>query len=634
MPEAILTEHTITIRLKDVSVHRDLTIQLPPAEPHRVDRGSRDRRDMIEKVWANWITGWLQASLPQDLLLDLGLTERPAMVTRPLDLLVQRLDLADEVQAPGTQLIDVFNRLDRALLILGAPGAGKTTLLLQLAQHLLRQAAQDPQQPIPVVLLLSSWAQQRLPLADWLVDALNEHYEIPRKIGQAWIEADEILPLLDGLDEVKVEHRAACVEAINRFRREHGLVPLVVCSRSEAYEALGTPLRLQGALSVQPLTRADVDTYLAQVGAPLAAVRQAVQDDPTLWELLDTPLMLEVVTLACAGEAGATFPMQGTLAERRRHLFTIYVDRMFRRRKATTAYTRQQTERWLAWLAVQMTQHGQTVFYLERMQLTWLPYRLRSKLRNFGKRTAIRVGLLIFTLAMLGFGPLVGFVIGLAAAAGVFVGSVRSLNEISEKVWRRVAEAGICVEACRTFKGIGQELRRHVAAGGSHPDLMPQEVLQWALTSEDIISVETLRWSWSALAPWQWYLLLIYIPLSGLSFGLFVGLSWGGAVGLFAGVAETLFLGLVIITGGALASSEIETKTVPNQGIRRSARNAVLSGLAGGLVGGLAGGLLAILGYGLGFKSTTQTTHCTGFHAEPRASRRDALRWVHVASAP
>jgi predicted NACHT family NTPase len=85
------------------------------------------------------------------------------MVTPALDLFVQRSDLADQVQVPGTQLIDVFNRLDRALLILGAPGAGKTTLLLQLAQDLLRQAAQDPQRPIPMVFLLSSWAQQRSP---------------------------------------------------------------------------------------------------------------------------------------------------------------------------------------------------------------------------------------------------------------------------------------------------------------------------------------------------------------------------------------------------------------------------------------------------------------------------------------
>ena len=119
-----------------------------------------------------------------------------------------------------------------------------------------------------MVFPLSSWAARRRPLADWLVDALNEQYDVPRKIGQAWVEADQILPLLDGLDEVAPEHRAACVEAINTFRQDHGLLPLVVCCRVADYEALGTRLRLQGAMVVQPLTPAQVESYLTQVGRP------------------------------------------------------------------------------------------------------------------------------------------------------------------------------------------------------------------------------------------------------------------------------------------------------------------------------------------------------------------------------
>jgi predicted NACHT family NTPase len=224
----------------------------------------------------------LQPSLPQDILLDLGLTERPALVTRALDVLVQRPALADKVLAPGTPLIEVFDRVDRALLILGAPGAGKTTLLLTLARDLLQRAAQDPERPIPVVFPLSSWAALRRPLAVWLVDELQQRYDVPRQIGQAWVDADQVLPLLDGLDEVQAEHRAACGEAINTFRQDHGLLPLAVCSRITEYDALGVPLRLQGAVVVQPLTRAQVDSYLTQIGAPLAAVRQRLQEDPQL----------------------------------------------------------------------------------------------------------------------------------------------------------------------------------------------------------------------------------------------------------------------------------------------------------------------------------------------------------------
>ena len=137
------------------------------------------------------------------------------------------------MQAPGTRLINVFDCLDRALLILGAPGAGKTTLLLMLARDLLDQAAQE-HHPIPVVFQLSSWAEQRFALADWLVDELNKRYDVSQT-GEAWVDADLILPLLDGLDEV-ADYRRACVETINAFGNEHGLLPLVVCSRTAEYE--------------------------------------------------------------------------------------------------------------------------------------------------------------------------------------------------------------------------------------------------------------------------------------------------------------------------------------------------------------------------------------------------------------
>jgi hypothetical protein len=148
---------------------------------------------------------------------------------------------------------------------------------------------------------------------DWLVDALNEQYNVPRKTGLAWIDSDQILPLLDGLDEVAPERRAECVEAINTFRHDHGLLPLAICSRIADYEVLGTQLQRQSAIVVQLLRPEQVDAYLIHVGQPLSALRQAVQDDPTLWGLLDTPLMLPGV-----------LQTSGTLGEWRRHLLTTY----------------------------------------------------------------------------------------------------------------------------------------------------------------------------------------------------------------------------------------------------------------------------------------------------------------------
>src|SRR5262249_20236517 len=142
----------------------------------------------------------------------------------------------------------------------------------------------------------------------------------------------------DGLDEVKSEHRAACVGAINDFRQSHGLLPLVITSRTGDYKALAQPLRLHGAILVRPLTREQVNAYLTDLGPVGDSVRGAIQADPSLRELLDSPLLLNVVTLAYTGHTGAPPPMSGTVVERRDHLFRWYVNEMLRRRAAEGRY--------------------------------------------------------------------------------------------------------------------------------------------------------------------------------------------------------------------------------------------------------------------------------------------------------
>jgi hypothetical protein len=463
-----------------------VTTQLSFGDARRSDPAGGNRRAMIEKVWAIWITGVLQPSLPHDILLDLGLTGRPAMVTRALDLLVQRPDLADRLLTPGTPLIEVFDRVDRSLLMLGAPGAGKTTLLLTLARDLLQRAAEDPEHPIPVIFPLSSWAEQRRPLGDWLVDELQQRYDVPRKTGHAWVDADQVLPLLDGLDEVQAEHRAACAETINTFRQDHGLLPLAVCSRIAEYEGLGVPLRLQGAIVVQPLTRAQVDSYLTQIGDPLAAVRQVLQEDPQLWEMLDTPLMLTVVTLAYAGQPAEALRTRGSLAERQQSLFATYVDRMFRRRSGVLRYPRVQTEHWLAWLARQMTQHNQTVFHLERMQPDWLPQKQRWILGR-GVRLMVGLGGLLFVLFVW-------------SGVGLFYHWISGTER-----WLLHGLGGM---------GLGYGLVFGMGGG------LVGIALGYA---EEIVSVEIVRWSWSGV------LSELFLPSArrlrrGSIYGLAVGL--------------------------------------------------------------------------------------------------------------
>src|SRR5262247_4158183 len=172
----------------------------------------RNRRQMLEKVRLTWLKGLLEPSLSQLARIELGLETKPDAVDRPFDLLVQRPKQAPPPLPPGTPISQIFDDAGNALLILGEPGAGKTTLLLELTRDLLERAQQDERHLIPVVFTLSSWAEQRLTLADWLVDELSKRYDVPHKLAKAWVDDELILPLLDGLDEVAAEHRDTCVK--------------------------------------------------------------------------------------------------------------------------------------------------------------------------------------------------------------------------------------------------------------------------------------------------------------------------------------------------------------------------------------------------------------------------------------
>lgn len=511
-----------------------------------VEQQKRNRLRMIQKVRSFWIKGVLEKSLHNEVRFALGLEEHPDAVShKPWNLILQQPDREPRSLPPSTEISTVFDEFNKALLILGAPGAGKTTTLLELARDLLDWAERDETEATPVVFNLSSWAGKRKPLADWLVDELNERYDVPHKLAQAWVDDEQILLLLDGLDEVAPEHREASVDAINAFREQHGLVPLAVCSRTEEYDALTKRLRLPGAVVVQPLTRKQIEAYLKQGGPPLEGVRAALQDDPVLWELLETPLMLNIVALAYQGRSMSEVLAlgKGELEERRTRLFATYTDAMFGRRGQTAIYTRQQTLHWLPWLARSVIRHRQSVFYLEWMQPNWLPTRPQALFVEYG--AAVAPGLLVpLTLGLfpgLIFGPGFGLFVALSLGAGL----------------------GLLVG------------------------------LTFGMGKDEIRPIETIRWSWSRAA---------FGLLAGLGVGLLVSMAFGlvgePLRGVFGGL---LFCMLGGVFFGLRSGGELATKTVPNEGFWRSMRSALLSAMVLGLAVAMVFGLLFGLGAGLLF---------------------------------
>ena len=207
-------------------------------------RDLRNRDNLLQNVKTTWIEGFLQKSLSQAITIELNLSYQPeATARKSLYTTGQSSDLmADH------DLMAVFHKYGRSLLILGEPGSGKTITMLQLAEALIAIAQDDPSQPVPVILNLSSWAQQKQPLQEWLVEELFLQYGMSRKLSRTWISQNLLLYLLDGLDEVAAEARDACVQAINYFKAAHP-AELVVCSRLADYEQLQEKLNVATAVA-------------------------------------------------------------------------------------------------------------------------------------------------------------------------------------------------------------------------------------------------------------------------------------------------------------------------------------------------------------------------------------------------
>jgi eukaryotic-like serine/threonine-protein kinase len=341
-------------------------------------RAYRNRQNMLQLVWNTWIEGVLRKSLYNEILIELGMETRQDAIEHPWDIVLHMPEQLDQVLPAQTKIIDVFDQANGSLLVLGEPGSGKTTMLLELARQAIERAREIPTQPIPVIFNLSSWNDPRKIIYNWLVDEFREKYYINTKISQAWIENEELLLIMDGLDEVKIEYRDECIKAINDFNQQYGM-PLVVSSRSGDYEVIATRLQLHGAVFLKALSRQQVEEYFQRQDIHLDAVRQVWESSVGLQELINSPLMLSVMTIAFQNSAKEELSTSFSP----KFLFDTYIDRMFERiarNKKSDFYPRNQSIKWLGFLASQMMKNGQTLFLGETIDQSWLQKKNQRKI--------------------------------------------------------------------------------------------------------------------------------------------------------------------------------------------------------------------------------------------------------------
>lgn len=519
----------------------------------------RLRTRLIKCVQEKWIEGLLSRSFSQVAWLDLCFQDQPDVLQDQLKYLVQDLHHPPRPLPEGENIVQIYDDSGESLLILGEPGTGKTTLLLELGRTLLTRAEYDPNHPIPVVFPLSSWARNRLSLADWIIEELQHpHYDLGASIARDWVKTDRILPLLDGLDEVTADARMSCVEAITEYylqRRERGVPSLVVCCRSREFAVAAGHLPLRRAVSVLLLTKEQVDRHLQQTGNQLMALREIIHGDAELFDLIRRPLVLNIFTQVYQEATIVDLLTEPTPEAKLHAIFTRYVERVLSRRGALRTGTPEQFRQWLAFLARQLHREQQTIFSVEDLQPDWLhgtlqrfrwSHRLLVGLSS-GLSSGLSGGLLFGLFSGLFLGPLVGLLVGL------FVGLLFGLT------------TGLLFGLTR---------------GRDGDRIRPAEVisLSWKDVHKVLLSGLLVALCFGALNG------LLFGISGGLSDGLFEGLLWGAFFGLTGGLFGLL---------NKLSAKQLTERASlsPNEGVRRSGKNGLLIGLVAALLIGLVVGL-------------------------------------------
>jgi energy-coupling factor transporter ATP-binding protein EcfA2 len=546
---------------------RDININQYPPSP-TAEQQKQNRAEMLERVQKTWIDGVLEPSLLGAAQITLQLQNKPNAVVNSLQQ-VREFDRTGPLSPADASIVQIYDNANKGVLILGEPGAGKTTLLLELTRVLLQRARQNEKQPIPVVFPLSSWATRREPLTQWLAFELHDKYQIPFPLAMDWIKKDQVLPLLDGLDEVAAPQRVNCVEAINTYYQSHGLLGTVVCSRQSDYLALSTRLLLRTAVVVEPLTLEQIESYLMSGGERLKALHQALREDADLRALASTPLMLNVLTTAYQGTAPQKIFTTGDLGIKQEQVFFSYVQRMLPRRNPSKRYTLEQIIHWLSYLSRQMKRQNQPIFYIEHMQLDWVS-------GTWMFRAYYWLTLLL---------------------PGILVGVLVSLLFFS---WPRINDppSVMSILLCGLLGGLlsgGNAPNRHSTNTGKDKSIRWQQFLQWLLIG-------------------------IFIGLGvGLTYGRSEGLRFGLSYGLIVGLSYGLSFGLCIILLQIFIkkSDAVKSPTQVLPPVRRTKwkrlirstglRNGLLVGLLiwlsfelqGGLIYGLGGDMSEVLSYGL-----------------------------------
>ncbi len=411
----------------------------PPAGEETITAAKTTLTNLVAEQWRTEAT--IQSlGDPEPIPVSWHLTDDPGLMDHPRLIGHQPLTFtatADRIP----RLAENFRALRRRrLVITGGPGSGKTTLAVQL----LLQLADDrrPEEPVPVLSTIAGWDTTAHPrLHDWLAARLVQDYPALTAFGpdaaRTLVDRGHILPILDGLDELPGDARAAAITALNGSLADRD--QFVLTSRTgelaAALEQAGDVLTAAAVIAPSPLTPQAAAGYVRTCLPPRprhdwAPILEALEnaDRPGLAEVASTTLGLWLIRTVYITPATDPAPLVGPLADDpgrlRAHLLDHLIPAVIRARPPTRnpaehfrprhAWDPGQARHYLAYLARQLTAHGtRDLAWWHLADLTTTPAQQRRTAGVVGLVAGLMAGFAGVLIGARSFGLVIGFIAGL-----------------------------------------------------------------------------------------------------------------------------------------------------------------------------------------------------------------------------
>lgn len=294
-----------------------------------------------------------------------GDLSRSLVLDRPLPVSLRGAGL-DGAPDPIAELYGLLER-SRALRIVGAAGAGKSTLALSLVAHAADRQLQERNAPLLEVVSLRDWKPQRVrraltrpllgrrgrryeELVEWMATALNVEHPVfsPRHLAKL-ISDQRLIICLDGLDEVRAEHRATLEAALVSHARAG--IPLLVLGRpggnSETH-ALDAPLPGFDTVEMQPLRPEVVRKAIARNPGWRTLMHDA-RRPRVVGAMLRSPLLLSIALLTWRPDERPRALEESDHPQEA--LWNAYIERATSHRTTSVAAARE-AERAAEWIAL------------------------------------------------------------------------------------------------------------------------------------------------------------------------------------------------------------------------------------------------------------------------------------------